>query len=286
MNVESNTLKLLKCLLGRRQYDACKKLSKLARLNKVYLQFLEACFPESREYAVELGRYMRALRTAVLVARELDGLEYALFKFLRPVKYVPADVDFLVSSDCLVDAVKRLVSSGKFKIVDVDKYTVSLVGNGYIIDLYTHPSVGDMIFLDGEKLLRYRTTTYILGERVQTLDPCIDALVVAAHAVYKEHILTLNDVITFVTNSSENMWELAKELKCEDALKLVTCITASLLKGLVELPLKLGTASARVLLNKLFRDSLTRSTALNPIRRVLSTRGVFQLRSKITRTSY
>ncbi|MBO3808786.1 MAG: hypothetical protein FGF50_04260, partial [Candidatus Brockarchaeota archaeon] len=54
----------------------------------------------------------------------------------------------------------------------------------------------DIIFVDSQRLLNHTRVAGFKGVKVRTLEPYAEALTAASHAIYKEHIHTLNDHFT------------------------------------------------------------------------------------------
>jgi hypothetical protein len=55
----------------------------------------------------EEARYRWFLRNTVEVVNALRGLEYALYKFRRPVEHVSVDLDILVERSCVAGLCAR-----------------------------------------------------------------------------------------------------------------------------------------------------------------------------------
>jgi hypothetical protein len=64
------------------------------------------------------------------------GVDYALFKFRRPIEHVSVDLDVLVGGGCVGRAVRALKSIG-FEVVVSEPYTITLSRRGFTVDLYT-----------------------------------------------------------------------------------------------------------------------------------------------------
>ena len=121
--------------------------------------------------------------------------DYAFFKLVKPVSYVPADVDLLVKADQVTKVAREIIRLG-YRIEVKDPYCISLTRGDSIIDLYVHPSLGGAIFIDGQKLLEHTCAKEFYGIEVRSLKSYAEALAVATHAVYKERIYTLNGFFT------------------------------------------------------------------------------------------
>lgn len=205
--------------------SSCRQdiLIRHARKNKVLLEFLRAMDIRDGMRKSEEYRYTSVLMVAREVVRALDGLRYSLFKFFRPIVYVPANIDVLVSRSDLVWTVYALLKRG-FRIVVLDPYCVTLARNGFIVDLYACPSLAGLALIDDRDLLDHAYRDSINGVEAYTLKYYAEALVVAVHSILKERIFTLNDYITIKSRITGETFELAKEtystMALEKALEL------------------------------------------------------------------
>jgi len=189
--VPGASLKLLRLLEGlyRPSGEELPLLAEVARLNKLYLAFLRAVRDAlPLEWASEEERFRRYAESCVEVARALEGLRYAFYKFRRPVDHVSVDLDLLIHVDDVPEAVRRLARRG-FGLAVREPYTVTLRRGGFIVDLYTHPSFAWVVYMDGLRVLRdYSEEFEYAGARVRGIAKEAEVAVAAAHAVYKEHM--------------------------------------------------------------------------------------------------
>ena len=65
------------------------------------------------------------MRNTLEVVRALKGVDYALYKFRRPVDYVSVDLDILVNARDIPRAVKPLQERG-FRVIVSEPYTVTM----------------------------------------------------------------------------------------------------------------------------------------------------------------
>lgn len=76
-------------------------------------------------------------------------------------------------------------------------------------------------------------------------------------------------------------------MKCSSALELAIKINDTIENGLIEAPYKIPIHTwAKLLVQKVLRDPLTRSTCKNLIKSLGTKRGIKSLNSKLTRESY
>jgi hypothetical protein len=258
----------------------------LASKNKVLLQLLvkldvKNSLRESQEEAI--GNIVRLVEK---LSRDLDGFSFAFFKLVKPVSYVPADVDVLVKSEEREEIIRRIEGLG-FKVEVKEPFCTTLVKGPFIVDVYVHPTLGGMIYMDGQELLNHVCIKDFNGLRIKSLESYAEALVSAAHAVYKERIYTLNDYFTVKEWATEETFKLAKKLRCTPGLNLAMEINEAIEKGLIEAPYRIPVVTwTKLLVQKIINDPLTRSTSKNLVSSIGSKRGLKLLRSKLTRDYY
>jgi hypothetical protein len=125
------------------------------------------------------------------------------------------------------------------------------------------------------------------GVEIISLESYAEALVSAAHAIYKEHIYILNNYFTVGEWTSRKTFRLAEELKRMSALRLAIKLNDAMSRGLIEAPYKIPLPTwANMLTQKILKDPLARSTDKNLVMTFLSKHGPKLLISKFTRESY
>ena len=277
---------LLRVLFGGGRVAVDEGIIELASLNKVLLHVLRAV-----DYGGELRwRQEDGLRRIVGVVSEvedaLSGIEHAFIKLVKPVVYVPADVDVLVRRDQVLLAAARLIRRG-YRLLLYEPYTITLVKDGINVDLYVHPSVADLTYARGEDFLRLRTYGDYHGVRVSTIDRSAEVVLTTLHAIYKEGILTLNDAMTIITWLDDDAVRLCRQLRCGRALELALSIILSSISGSLTLPYKLSMGLwavnllARVLGHREYAPSL-----MQGVRRIWDGRSIAQFINRIARVSY
>jgi hypothetical protein len=223
----------------------------------------------------------------VEVVEALGGLDYALFKFRRPVEHVSVDLDVLVGGGYVGRAVRALKSVG-FEVVVSEPYTITLSRRGFTVDLYTQPSFAWTVYLDGGRLLRDHREEFELGGfRAYGLTREAEVVVAAAHAIYKEHMVLLLDCITAWTWTNKRTWSIALELRAQGALEELLRACSMIREGLVEAPYKLKPhVILKAYTEKIIEDPVFRATTPNMLRYIATCRAGAQILARLRRRSY
>jgi len=283
----TKTLKLLRSIdSGSIVGGSIEELAELAELNKLLLGFLRRVGYEGPLRVREENRYRRYMSGVAEVSRALSGLDYALFKFRKPVEHVSVDIDVLIRRAHLPKAVRTLADRG-FRIEVLEPYTVTMVRGGTIVDLYTHPSFAWIVYLDGERLLGETEPIEVNGSEAKALTREAEAVAAATHAIYKEHMYLLSDYYVTKRWLNGKALNLARELRAEEAVKTVLKLNEQIEQGRVETPIKLKPAqSMEILARKFMEDSNFRATTINILRLATRKRTVHQLVQRIKRRTY
>ncbi len=291
MPKDTKTLKLLGVL--QNSYDPKSgeiwELAELARINKLYLAYLRAVAGLIGDELLRVeARYKWFVENVVEVVEALRGVNYALYKYRKPVDHISVDLDILVEKRDIPRAVNVLRNRG-FRVVVPEPYTITLQRKGFIVDLYTEPAFAWIVYMDGKRLLKEYTEDIVVGD-VPARGLCREAetVVAAAHAVYKEHIILLMDCLVAWKWMNRKAWDIAIEFGVERALQTLLHVCNLLRSGLVEAPYKLEQSILfRVYLDKALHDPVFRTTMLNILKYIIlvrnSGRMIFY---KITRKSY
>ncbi|MGC9010341.1 MAG: hypothetical protein ACP5I7_07000 [Sulfolobales archaeon] len=285
----SKTLKLIKVLerSEKPSPEDQEVLLRVAERNKVLLGFLRSADVNNDARILEENRYRRYVSNVAEVADALRGLNYAFHKFRKPVHHVSVDIDVLIDQRDLVRAVKKLISRG-YRVKLLEKYTATLVKNSVIVDLYVHPAFAWVIYLDGSKLLNCCIEEFDFeGYLVRGLTKEAEAVVSAAHAIYKEHMYLLIDYFTTKNWLSPKALRLSSELGVEDSVKISWLLNKLVDEGIIELPHKISLALiSKLYQSKFMRDPWFRATSPNLIKYLLSERAGEVLRWRLTRETY
>lgn len=262
------------------------RLVEHARKNKVLLHLFRVLDIEGPERNREEDRYAATIRVLRLVAQALKGLNYSVFKFFRPVAYVPADIDLLVSQTDFSKVLGALRELG-FTPVVKDLYCITLMKGQHIIDVYVHPSFMGVALMDGEDLLGHTHSVDVDGVEVVVLEPYAEATVVAVHAVMKEAIYTINDHLTLKKWLTQKTIKMAQNMNCFAVIKQALKISREIELGLIEAPHKISPPTwLKLLSTKFVLDPRMRATSLNAMRFLANPRLGKLIISRLTRESY
>ena len=262
-------------------------LVRLAGYNKVLLGFLRAVdyrgFLRDREEA----RFRVFLDRLRLVSRALRGLDHVFVKLYKPVSYVPADIDVLVSRRDMSRAVSRLRDLG-YRVEVSEPYCVTLTRGGSIIDLYTDLTLGGgLIYLPSE--LVFSSVRYVdfSGLEVPVPSRGVEALIAAAHAVYKEKIYTLSDYLTTRSWLSRESIEYASRYCLDQVVSEALAINNMVDSGRIELPHRVPLARwLRIHIQKIASDPIARASSIAMLGILRDPRLGRLIVSKLTRISY
>jgi hypothetical protein len=287
MDFRSFTLSLIKVLEGDGACDVdADVLIDLAFRNKVLHHLLRVLDIQGSLREQQESSMRKVTEVVQTISKALKGYDYAFFKLVKPLSYVPADIDILIDANQIGKVVHEVIGLG-YNIAVKDPYCITLTRDDSIIDLYIHLSLGGMIFIDGGKLLEYRCLREFNGVEIMSLERYTEALVTASHAIYKERIYTLNDYFTVERWASKKTTKLAQELRCEEALKIAINLNEKIRLGILETPYKIPLLTwLAILTRKLRKDSLTRATSINMLKTLVNKRSGKLLTSKLTRETY
>lgn len=273
---------LASLLAGARGPGEC---AQLAAENKALLAYLRASGADPAALEAEEARFRAFLAGLAEVSAALEGVEHAFIKLRRPFPYVPSDLDVLVPAGQAERAASRLEALGLRAVVR-EPYCLTLAGRGLVVDLYAHPTLAGVVYADGGRLLEHAERASVWGVEVEALSEGAEAVLAAAHAVYKEGIVTLNDAAAVAMWLGRGGWGLAEELKCSGAVRYALSALARALTG-GSLPLRVPPPDwAALWASKLREDPLSRSTLLNAARAVASERAGRLALWRLTRRSY
>ncbi|WP_440060015.1 nucleotidyltransferase family protein [Thermogladius sp. 4427co] len=268
--------------------DEILKLAEVSKQNKLGLAYLRRVRDYlHREWLLEEARFRRYIRGCIEVAKALEGLSYAFYKFRKPLEHVSVDLDVMVNPNQISTAVSRLRERG-FEVVVKEPYTVTMKKRDFIVDLYTYPSFAWVVYLDTYKLLDCCTEEFELyGYLVRGMTREAEAVLAAAHAFYKEYLYLLIDYYTVKQWVNSRALKLARELGVSSSLKLSIEINRLVDIGTIELPYLIHPSTIlKLYLEKFSRDPLFRATSINILRYIATERSGSVIYWKLTRRSY
>ena len=259
---------------------------RVASLNKVLLHFLRATGFKGELRRREEARLKNVVKVVERIAHTFRNLDYAFFKLVKPAICTPSDLDILVAYSDVSSAFSRLRKLGFIAEV-IEPYCITMVRGASIVDLYLHPTLGGVIYLDARKLLEHRRLADFHGIEILTLETYAEALVSIAHAVYKERIYTLNDYATVKGWLSKKTLRLAEELECQQAVSLAQRIHRGIEERKHVLPYRIPLPLwVKALALKIHCDKVARSTTFNLLRRLKDRRIGKHIISKLMRKTY
>jgi len=168
-----------------------------------------------------------------------------------------------------------------------EPYSATSARKGIVVDVYVHPTIDGMVYLDSRILLGHSVSAVFEGIEIPVLEDYVEAVLAAAHAVYKERIYTLNGYVTVARWLDRRSLELAHRLGIERAVELAYCVNRAVGEVVLTLPYKLPLALwLETLLAKTLKSKMSRTTLPNILKALGSRRAGRQMLSKIVRKTY
>lgn len=184
-------------------------LYQYAAKNRMPLLYLEALKRLGRLSSLEeehnklIGRHARTVEAISRVSKVLDraGIDYTLFKSIRPYNEVTVDIDILIFGDEYNKTIKIMRRAGYVFLSGWVPGPLSItfrdVKSRINLDIYNEIGVSHVIYLDKDILRRFVTRRKLSsGEAVLSLSPHADLLAIIAHSVLKEHMYVLSEYYT------------------------------------------------------------------------------------------
>ena len=211
------------------------KLYKYAKKNRMGYYFLyilnqRKILPKQlkEEYLSETQRYHRIINAMTKLTEDLDnaGIEYAIFKSIRPYPSTTVDIDTIIFNK-YKQAYITLRRKGYSKL-GCGPETITLLDPTKTvgIDLYREIAVSRIIYLDKEKLKPYIMRKKLSNNReAQTLEPEADLITIVAHLSIKEQMYTLADYYTIIYHlkniDMKKIWRIAEQTNTLNILKTI-----------------------------------------------------------------
>ncbi len=271
---------------GNLDEEILARLVGLASRNKVLLHFLRVAGISGWLREREESRYARFIEVLGEVERSLSDVEHVYIKLLKPVAYVPSDIDVLVPLREAKEAIRRLARIG-FRIETVEPYCVTLRRRDSIIDVYLHPTKANIVYIDGTRLLDYTRQASIDGVTLPVLQEPAEAVLTAAHAIYKERLYTLNDLATIHAWLDKNAHTIAEELHVKDAVVKALQLNQLALQLRVTLPYRIPLPEWILLFTrKILGDRLSAATLPEALRVLRDPRLPKLIHRELTKKTY
>ena len=294
---DKNAVSLLSSISDRskiRQSDT-KLLIQYAVKNKIELTFLEFASKDlhaPKFYSKLKKQYSSFLTSLVKVLKTLDeeDVAYSLFKTLKPIPYTPVDIDLLLgSADDLRRAISVLRDVFDVEIIGYDRWVVGIhvPVEDEILEPHLEIHAGNWIYLQKNPLLNSTHRMEVLGETLTTLTPEAEIISIVAHSLFKEQLITLNDVVSVLCflriGDRRSLQNLLAETKSSFALDKFLRLASRA----VRFPLKLDPIQvATIVLEKIAKDPGARSTFPLLLISLMSGEGVKSVVDHLRRETY
>ncbi len=282
----------------------------LASLNKINL--LYAQLTQSKDEESLSQKYNETLKTINEISNDFNdnGLNYAIFKTIKPFPYTPSDIDILIGYKDLEQA-KTTLSRRGYNSIAKDIFCTTM-HKDMNIDLYLEPSVANLPYLSSTILMQEKKATRLVdGSNAATLCNEAEFIAVSCHSLYKEQMFTLNDFITLALLAEgaqiSKVIEIANNLNVLDAVMLVSGLSRTIIDELMIVP-KIArlfenlnvpkipvsgmphkfsaTTVSKMLFKKIMHDRQTRKYVPRAVIANLSRRQVKKFIEHIRRTTY
>jgi hypothetical protein len=214
------------------------KLMDLASLNKIELLYAQLTESEKEESLIK--KYDETIKTIIEISNDFNenGLNYAIFKTIKPFPYTPSDIDILIAYNDLEQA-KTILSHRGYTSIAKDIFCTTMYKD-MNIDLYLEPSVANLPYLRSGILMQGKKATKLDQLNVTVLSNEAEFIAVSCHSFYKEQMFTLNDFITLTLLAEDaqlsKVIEIANELKVLGAVMLVSGLSRAIIDELTILP--------------------------------------------------
>lgn len=226
-----------------------EQLMKLAQLNKIALLYSSVLSDDFYQKDL-LPKYQLLMDTLKDVSRIFSnsGIQYSIFKTIKPFPTTPSDVDVLLRADDFGRAEGLLLSAG-YKRTASDDFS-STLEREMIVDLQLQPSVSNLPYLSSAFFMQNTILKSFEGFDIHTLDLEAEAIVTASHSFYKEQMFTLNDyyTITLLVEQLDisKLIKLASDNNVTDVLNIITGICSQLTESVFQTRLKVNTIGEKL----------------------------------------
>jgi hypothetical protein len=179
------TARLLNAVVNGAKPDVSLDLLLIhAGKNKILLHLLRVLNIQGSIRGQQESGIKRVIEVVQTLSKLLRSYNYAFFKLIKPVGYVPADIDLLVDVRQAKEVARDLMRLG-YRVAVKDPYCLTLIRGDSIIDLYVHPSLGAITIINGQRLIEHSCTIGFNGTEVRSLEGYAEALVEVSYAIYR-----------------------------------------------------------------------------------------------------
>jgi hypothetical protein len=225
--------------------QSLKKLYSYATKNRMPLLYLESLRKHGdlgslqEEHKKLIDRYTKTERAIARISKVLQesGIDYVLFKSVRPYMEVTVDIDALIFGHMYKEAL-RIIRSAGYRYLGGGPLSTTFRDDETRInmDIYNEVGVSYVIYLDKYALAGCVSDRVLLnGALVRSLSSESDLLAVIAHSIIKEHMYVLSEYYTTLyylaemnQESLESFLFLANRCKINSSVKTHLGITALL----------------------------------------------------------
>jgi len=228
-----------------------RQLYFIAEANKILLTYLNTVNPQERkrlpEYDYHCSRLHRLIEILVEISKLFDekGINYVVFKTLRPYPEDVADIDVLsMGSHSDYKKMVDVLEENGYLLMERGAYCTTFQDyktrfkTELMIDVYDEISVSHLIYLDKHKLSHYTAEKELpMGQAVRVFSPEAELLVTIVHSAIKEnqyilaeYYATLHYLALMDQHAIERLIYLVRENKLVNAFRWHLTITATLHK--------------------------------------------------------
>jgi len=218
------------------------KLYSLAKLNRLGFFFLHklmerCCNVHSfkRMYDIEYRRFLSIKQVFASIAEVLssNGIDYAVFKSLRPYPFTTVDIDVIVFKE--YEEAVRCLSKYGYRVLGSGPESVTFSSPGGVsVDLYREVAVSRVVYVDKDVLRKHVTKVETPFGVVVNLSPEADLIAFANHALVKEHMFTLADYFTVKGLLLKSDVDVLSRLVLETRSVYVMSVVLGLVRDIVE----------------------------------------------------
>lgn len=156
-----------------------------------------ASLEEERASMIEKSEETIRLIPRVASILQDAGLNYSLFKTIRPYPYTTVDLDVIAFDGDLEPFGEAFTAAGFITLDEGPLSTTFRDPESSIgIDIYDEIGVSKIIYLDKRNLLDHVVDVEVGGGTVRALDPASDLLAIISHSIIKELMYVLSEYYT------------------------------------------------------------------------------------------